>query len=164
MKMGQNTLRLDNFVPKKYFITKGTGVAKVDTTSETSHHVDTFHDALRAAGIAYANIGPKYSSIIPFGSEQIPSIPRLEWGQSLPAIYAQSDKSNGKTATAGLGIAKFMDKSDKEKGLVVEYVGDGSSDYVENWLRTKLDQIVEKAEKDSELKNFHRYGENRIYV
>lgn len=162
--MGQNILHLDSFVPKKYFITKGTGTAKMDRESETAHHVDTFHDALRTAGIAYVNVGPKYSSIIPFGSEQIPSIPKLEWGQSLPAIYAQSDKSDGKTATAGLGITKFMDKNDNEKGLVVEYAGESAPNEAQSWLERKLDQIVEKAKQDNELENFTKSVENRTYV
>lgn len=90
-----------NFVPAKFFLTKGVGMHKKDMRAR--------EEALRDAGMPMLNL-VKTSSIIPPGCKRIPreeGVALLKPGQITFAVIAQSQTNEpGQIVTAGIAMAQ----------------------------------------------------------
>jgi len=95
-----------NFVPTKYFLTKGVGVHEKDMRA--------FEEALRDAGIEMCNL-VKISSVVPPGCKCISKeegVALLKPGQITFAVIAQSETNEpGQIISAGIASAQPEDNT-----------------------------------------------------
>ena len=99
-------MSLHNWVPKKIFLTRGTGVNREKLTS--------FELALREAGIASLNL-IKVSSILPPNCEFVDrevGVKLLNPGQIVPIVMARSESQKlGDLVSSGVGVAVPRDRN-----------------------------------------------------
>ncbi len=99
-------MSINQFVPKKIFLTKGVGVSREKLTS--------FELALRDAGIASLNL-IEVSSILPPNCEFVErkeGVNFLVPGQIVPVVLARSDsKKLGDLVSSGVGVAVPRERS-----------------------------------------------------
>jgi len=113
---------LQDWIPKKIFLTKGKGLSKERLTS--------FELALREAGIASLNL-ITVSSILPPKCEfvtQEEGTNILSHGQVVPVVLARSDSNTfGDLVSSGVGVA--IPKDNEHYGYLSEHHCVGMDDY-----------------------------------
>lgn len=136
-------------IPRKLFLTRGTGVHKEKLTS--------FEMALRDAGIAHFNL-VRVSSIFPPGCKIVTreeGLPLLQAGEIVFAVIAEmSSNEPGRRIASSIGVARPAD-SDKygylsehhTYGQTEREAGDYAEDLAATMLATTLG-IAFDAEKD----------------
>lgn len=152
-------------IPKKFFLTKGTGIHKKELRA--------FENALRDAGVQMCNL-VKVSSIIAPGCEMISreeGIKLLKPGEMTFAVIAQSRTNEpGQTIGAAIGMAQPKDETihgylteveeavgRTEKDLFKDAVEMAIENLVTEWGHTNFDgESVYKQGK----KNYELYGKD----
>ena len=137
---------LGNRVPYEYFMTKGKGES--DAGSEgLPYETGSYDAALFEAGIQNANI-IEYTSVMPTDSKQISKeegLKRLQWGEVLECIKAQSNGKKGSKISAALMTTSVIDPKGKYLGgFAVEYSGSGTKEDAEASLAESVTGIIER--------------------
>lgn len=128
-----------NRIPHEYFETQGIGESDIAT------HAGSFHEALRAAGIAnyniikYSSILPKEATLISYEDYEKLNIP---FGSEMFCIMSQCNGLENELLTAGIVYGWLYDNISDEKrgGLVCEI--DGS--YEEEVIKKRLEKAIFK--------------------
>ena len=137
---------LGNRVPYEYFMTKGKGES--DAGSEgLPYETGSYDAALFEAGIQNANI-IEYTSVMPTESKQISKeegLKRLQWGEVLECIKAQSNGKKGSKISAAVMTTSVIDPKGKYLGgFAVEYSGSGTKQEAETSLAESVTGIIER--------------------
>ena len=137
---------LGNRVPYEYFMTKGKGES--DAGSEgLPYETGSYDAALFEAGIQNANI-IEYTSVMPTESKQISKeegLKRLQWGEVLECIKAQSNGKKGSKISAAVMTTSVIDPKGKYLGgFAVEYSGSGTKQDAEASLAESVTGIIER--------------------
>lgn len=135
---------LGNRVPYEYFMTKGKGES--DAGSEgLPYETGSYDAALFEAGIQNANI-IEYTSVMPTDSKQISKeegLKRLQWGEVLECIKAQSNGKKGSKISAAVMTTSVIDPKGKYLGgFAVEYSGSGTKQDAEKSLAESVTGII----------------------
>ena len=138
---------LGNRVPYEYFMTKGKGES--DAGSEgLPYETGSYDAALFEAGIQNANI-IEYTSVMPTESKQISKeegLKRLQWGEVLECIKAQSNGKKGSKISAAVMTTSVIDPKGKYLGgFAVEYSGSGTKQDAEASLAESVTGIIERS-------------------
>lgn len=137
---------LGNRVPYEYFMTKGKGES--DAGSEgLPYETGSYDAALFEAGIQNANV-IEYTSVMPTDSKQISKeegLKRLQWGEVLECIKAQSNGKKGSKISAAVMTTSVIDPKGKYLGgFAVEYSGSGTKQDAEASLAESVTGIIER--------------------
>ena len=137
---------LGNRVPYEYFMTKGKGES--DAGSEgLPYETGSYDAALFEAGIQNANV-IEYTSVMPTESKQISKeegLKRLQWGEVLECIKAQSNGKKGSKISAAVMTTSVIDPKGKYLGgFAVEYSGSGTKEDAEASLAESVIGIIER--------------------
>ena len=137
---------LGNRVPYEYFMTKGKGES--DAGSEgLPYETGSYDAALFEAGIQNANV-IEYTSVMPTDSKQISKeegLKRLQWGEVLECIKAQSNGKKGSKISAAVMTTSVIDPKGKYLGgFAVEYSGSGTKEDAEASLAESVTGIIER--------------------
>jgi arginine decarboxylase len=137
---------LGNRVPYEYFMTKGKGES--DAGSEgLPYETGSYDAALFEAGIQNANV-IEYTSVMPTESKQISKeegLKRLQWGEVLECIKAQSNGKKGSKISAAVMTTSVIDPKGKYLGgFAVEYSGSGTKQEAETSLAESVTGIIER--------------------
>ena len=137
---------LGNRVPYEYFMTKGKGES--DAGSEgLPYETGSYDAALFEAGIQNANT-IEYTSVMPTDSKQISKeegLKRLQWGEVLECIKAQSNGKKGSKISAAVMTTSVIDPKGKYLGgFAVEYSGSGTKEDAEASLAESVTGIIER--------------------
>uniref|UniRef100_A0A6C0F3I2 arginine decarboxylase n=1 Tax=viral metagenome TaxID=1070528 RepID=A0A6C0F3I2_9ZZZZ len=137
---------LGNRVPYEYFITKGRGESNAGSEG-LPYETGSYDAALFEAGIQNANI-IEYTSVMPTGSKQISKeegLKRLQWGEVLECIKAQSNGKKGSKISAAVITTSVIDPKGKYLGgFAVEYAGSGTKQDAEASLAESITGIIER--------------------
>ena len=137
---------LGNRIPYEYFMTKGKGES--DAGSEgLPYETGSYDAALFDAGIQNANV-IEYTSVMPTESKQISKeegLKRLQWGEVLECIKAQSNGKKGSKISAAVMTTSVIDPKGKYLGgFAVEYAGSGTKQDAEASLAESVTGIIER--------------------
>ena len=142
-------LKVGNKIPRKFFITQGTG------ESDHQIHAGSYHHALYEANIEGFNI-KQYSSILPSIATEVkkPSREELEkilfedgqFGSEMNTIMACSNTDKSEKVTAGMIFGWLYDIKTgvKKGGLVCEYNGHDNEKFVKDNLNSCLEELYNK--------------------
>jgi arginine decarboxylase len=141
-----NQFILGNRIPYEYFITSGKGEAEVGSVG-LPFETGSYDSALNNAGIEDTNV-IEYTSVIPTGAKQITKeegLKRLQWGEVLECIKAESNGQKGSTLSAGVMTTSVTDPNGKYLGgFAVEYSGSGSKSQAEKSLQSSIVGMIER--------------------
>ena len=139
-------LILGNRVPYEYFITKGKGESNV-WSDGLPYETCSYDAALFEAGIQNTNV-IEYTSVMPIESKQISKeegLKRLQWGEVLECIKAQSNGKKGSKISAAVMTTSVFDPKGKYLGgFAVEYAGSGTKKDAEVSLAESVTGIIER--------------------
>lgn len=137
---------LGNRVPYEYFITTGKGESSVGSKG-LPYETGSYDAALNDAGIEDANI-VLYTSVIPTGAKQISHeewLRRMNWGEVLECIMAQTNGKRGETITAAVMTTYVTDPKGKYLGgFACEYSGSGSRKDAEDSLGDSISGMIKR--------------------
>jgi len=137
---------LGNRVPYEYFITKGKGESNAGSEG-LPYETGSYDAALFDAGIQNTNV-IEYTSVMPTDSKQISKeegLKRLQWGEVLECIKAQSNGKRGSKISAAVMTTSVIDPKGKHLGgFAVEYAGSGTKRDVEASLAESVTGIIER--------------------
>lgn len=137
---------LGNRVPYEYFITKGKGESNAGSEG-LPYETGSYDAALFEAGIQNANV-IEYTSVMPTDSKQISKeegLKRLQWGEVLECIKAQSNGKKGSKISAAVITTSVIDPKGKYLGgFAVEYAGSGTKQDAEASLAESITGIIER--------------------
>ena len=137
---------LGNRIPYEYFITKGKGESNAGSEG-LPYETGSYDAALFEAGIQNANI-IEYTSVMPTDSKQISKeegLKRLQWGEVLECIKAQSNGKKGSKISAAVITTSVIDPKGKYLGgFAVEYAGSGTKQDAEASLAESITGIIER--------------------
>jgi pyruvoyl-dependent arginine decarboxylase len=137
---------LGNRVPYEYFITKGKGESNAGSEG-LPYETGSYDAALFEAGIHNANV-IEYTSVMPTDSKQISKeegLKRLQWGEVLECIKAQSNGKKGSKISAAVITTSVIDPKGKYLGgFAVEYAGSGTKQDAEASLAESITGIIER--------------------
>lgn len=125
-----------NRIPKDFFLTKGRG------ESDITIHAGSYHLALKDAGIEMCNI-ITYSSILPKIATETKKPKSMIHGSVMETIMAVVNSEKGERITAGIIYGWLYERRNGKKfgGLVSEYSGNYSREYVENQLKASIHEV-----------------------
>ena len=137
---------LGNRVPYEYFMTKGKGESNAGSEG-LPYETGSYDAALFDAGIQNANV-IEYTSVMPTESKQISKeegLKRLQWGEVLECIKAQSNGKKGSKISAAVMTTSVIDPKGKYLGgFAVEYAGSGTKQDAEASLAESVTGIIER--------------------
>jgi arginine decarboxylase len=137
---------LGNRVPYEYFITKGKGESNAGSEG-LPYETGSYDAALFEAGIQNTNV-IEYTSVMPTDSKQISKeegLKRLQWGEVLECIKAQSNGKKGSKISAAVMTTSVIDPKGKYLGgFAVEYSGSGTKRDAETSLAESVTGIIER--------------------
>uniref|UniRef100_A0A6C0F031 arginine decarboxylase n=1 Tax=viral metagenome TaxID=1070528 RepID=A0A6C0F031_9ZZZZ len=137
---------LGNRVPYEYFITTGKGESSVGSKG-LPYETGSYDAALNDAGIEDANI-VLYTSVIPTGAKEITheeGLKRLNWGEVLECIMAQTNGKRGETISAAVMTTSIIDPNGKYLGsFACEYSGSGSRKVSEDSLGQSIAGMIKR--------------------
>jgi len=137
---------LGNRVPYEYFITKGKGESNAGSEG-LPYETGSYDAALFEAGIQNVNV-IEYTSVMPTDSKQISKeegLKRLQWGEVLECIKAQSNGKRGSKISAAVMTTSVTDPNGKHLGgFAVEYAGSGTKQDTEASLAESVTGIIER--------------------
>jgi len=139
-------LILGNRIPYEYFITKGKGQS--DAGSEgLPYETGSYDDALNDAGIQNTNV-IEYTSVIPIEAKEISreeGLKRINWGEVLETIKAQSNGRKGSKISAAVMTTTITDPKGKYLGgFACEYSGSGTKKEAEKSLAESISGMIQR--------------------
>jgi len=138
-----------NRIPREFFITTGIG------ESDITIHAGSYHLALKDAGIEHFNI-INYSSILPAIATEVEKPDNYVHGSVMETIMAVANSKKGQRATAGIIFGWLFDKNTGKKygGIVCEYSGHETEDFVKTKLKASLNELYTNGYSENfDLKN-----------
>ena len=137
---------LGNRVAYEYFITKGKGESAAGSEG-LPYETGSYDAALNDAGIENTNV-IEYTSVIPVGAKEIPKeegLKRLNWGEVLEVIKAQSNGKKGEHISAAVMITTIVDPTGKYLGgFACEYSGSGTKKDSEDSLIISIAGMIKR--------------------
>ena len=119
---------LGNRVPYEYFITKGKGESNAGSEG-LPYETGSYDAALNDAGIQNTNV-IEYTSVMPTEAKEISKedgLKRLQWGEVLECIKAQSNGKKGSKISAAIMTTTIIDPKGRYLGgFACEYSGSGT--------------------------------------
>jgi arginine decarboxylase len=119
---------LGNRVPYEYFITTGKGESAAGSEG-LPYETGSYDAALNDAGIENTNV-IEYTSVMPTEAKEISKeegLKRIQWGEVLECIKAQSNGKKGSKVSAAVMITTITDPKGKYLGgFACEYSGSGT--------------------------------------
>jgi pyruvoyl-dependent arginine decarboxylase len=141
-----NFLVLGNRVPYEYFLTKGRGESNAGSEG-LPYETGSYDAALNDAGIQNTNV-IEYTSVIPVGAKQISKeegLKRLNWGEVLECIKAQSNGKRGEHISAAVMTTTIIDpKGNYLGGFACEYSGSGTKKEAEDSLIISISGMIKR--------------------
>ena len=137
---------LGNRIPYEYFITKGKGESSAGSVG-LPYETGSYDAALNVAGIENTNV-IEYTSVIPTEAKQISreeGLKRLNWGEVLECIKAQSNGRRGSKVSAAVMTTTIEDpKGNYLGGFACEYSGSGTKEEAENSLGQSIAGMIKR--------------------
>lgn len=137
---------LGNRIPYEYFITKGKGESSAGSEG-LPYETGSYDAALNVAGIENTNV-IEYTSVIPTEAKQISreeGLKRLNWGEVLECIKAQSNGRRGTKVSAAVMTTTIVDPKGKYLGgFACEYSGSGTREDAENSLGQSIAGMIKR--------------------
>jgi pyruvoyl-dependent arginine decarboxylase len=137
---------LGNRVPYEYFLTKGKGESSAGSEG-LPYETGSYDAALNDAGIENTNV-IEYTSVIPVGAKEIPKeqgLKRLNWGEVLEVIKAQSNGKRGEHISAAVMTTTIIDPNGKYLGgFACEYSGSGTRKEAEDSLIISISGMIKR--------------------
>lgn len=121
------------FLPKKFFVTSGSG-------EDNNSALNAFDRALLRAKITQCNL-VNVSSILPPDAEEIEPV-YITPGTITFAVLARMSGHSGDRISAGIGWGRIENKAGDNYGIVAEDHGNSSKRYTNKILREKLEQMA----------------------
>ena len=139
-------LILGNRIPYEYFITKGKGESNAGSDG-LPYETGSYDAALNVAGIENTNV-IEYTSVIPKEAKEIPKeegLKRLQWGEVLECIKAQSNGRKGSKISAAVMTTTIVDpKGTHLGGFACEYSGSGTREEAEKSLADSIAGMIKR--------------------
>ena len=137
---------LGNRIPYEYFITKGKGESMAGSAG-LPYETGSYDAALNDAGIENSNV-IQYTSVIPTEAKQISKeegLKRLNWGDVLECIKAQSNGRKGSKISAAVMTTTIIDPKGKYLGgFACEYSGSGTKEEAESSLAESIAGMIKR--------------------
>lgn len=137
---------LGNRIPHEYFITKGKGESNAGSAG-LPFETGSYDAALNDAGIENCNV-IEYTSVIPTHAKLISKeegIKRLNWGEVLEVIKAQSNGRRGTKISAAVMTTTITDPNGKYLGgFACEYSGSGTKSEAEDSLAFSIAGMIKR--------------------
>jgi arginine decarboxylase len=137
---------LGNRIPYEYFITKGKGESSAGSEG-LPYETGSYDAALNVAGIENTNV-IEYTSVIPTEAKEISreeGLKRLNWGEVLECIKAQSNGKRGSKISAAVMTTTIIDPKGKYLGgFACEYSGSGTKSDAENSLAESIAGMIKR--------------------
>jgi len=137
---------LGNRIPHEYFITKGKGESNAGSAG-LPFETGSYDAALNNAGIENCNV-IEYTSVIPTEAKLISKeagLKRLQWGEVLEVIKAQSNGRRGSKISAAVITTTITDPNGKYLGgFACEYSGSGSRTEAEQSLALSIAGMIKR--------------------
>jgi arginine decarboxylase len=137
---------LGNRIPHEYFITKGKGESNAGSAG-LPFETGSYDAALNDAGIENCNV-IEYTSVIPTHAKLISKeegIKRLNWGEVLEVIKAQSNGRRGTKISAAVMTTNITDPNGKNLGgFACEYSGSGTKIEAEDSLAFSIAGMIKR--------------------
>ena len=137
---------LGNRVPYEYFITTGKGESAAGSEG-LPYETGSYDAALNDAGIENTNV-IEYTSVIPVGAKEIPreeGLRRLNWGEVLEVIKAQSNGKRGEHISAAVMTTTIIDPNGNYLGgFACEYSGSGTRKEAEDSLIISIAGMIKR--------------------
>jgi arginine decarboxylase len=153
---------LGNRIPFEYFITKGKGESSAGSEG-LPYETGSYDAALNVAGIENANV-IEYTSVIPTEAKQISreeGLKRLNWGEVLECIKAQSNGRKGTKISAAVMTTTIEDPKGKYLGgFACEYSGSGTREEAENSLAESISGMIKRRGYGNIKGNTKMYKDN----
>jgi arginine decarboxylase len=153
---------LGNRIPYEYFITKGKGESSAGSEG-LPYETGSYDAALNDAGIENSNV-IEYTSVIPIEAKQIQreeGIKRINWGEVLECIKAQSNGKRGSKVSAAVMTTTIVDPKGKYLGgFACEYSGSGTKSDAENSLAQSISGMIKRRGYGNIKGNTQMYKDN----
>jgi arginine decarboxylase len=137
---------LGNRIPHEYFITKGKGESNAGSAG-LPFETGSYDAALNDAGIENCNV-MEYTSVIPTEAKLISreeGLKRLQWGEVLEVIKAQSNGRRGSKISAAVMTTTITDPNGKYLGgFACEYSGSGTRSEAEESLGLSIAGMIKR--------------------
>lgn len=160
-------LCISNRVPYEYFLTSGKGESDVGSEG-LPFETGSYDAALNDAGIENANL-MMYTSVIPTQAKLIPKkegIKRIEWGQVLETIKAETNGKKGEFISAAVITTDVYKDGKYLGGFACEYSGRGSKKEALDSLLESIKEMIERRGmgKITTIKAFEKIKTTKGYV
>ena len=137
---------LGNRVPYEYFITTGKGQSAAGSEG-LPYETGSYDAALNDAGIQNTNV-IEYTSVMPTEAKEISKeegIKRIQWGEVLECIKAQSNGKKGSKVSAAVMTTTITDPKGKYLGgFACEYSGSGTRKDAEASLSQSIAGMIKR--------------------
>lgn len=137
---------LGNRVPYEYFITTGKGESAAGSEG-LPYETGSYDAALNDAGIQNTNV-IEYTSVMPTEAKEISKeegLKRIQWGEVLECIKAQSNGKKGSKISAAVMITTITDPKGKYLGgFACEYSGSGIRKAAEDSLLESIYGMIKR--------------------
>ena len=154
---------LGNRVPYDYFITSGKGESNAGSKG-LPYETGSYDAALNDAGIQNTNV-IEYTSVMPTESKEISKeegLKRLQWGEVLECIKAQSNGKNGSKISAAIMTTTITNpKGQFLGGFACEYSGNGSRKDAEISLSSSIAGMIKRRGYGNMKGEIKLYADNK---
>jgi arginine decarboxylase len=154
---------LGNRIPHEYFITKGKGESNAGSAG-LPFETGSYDAALNNAGIENCNV-IEYTSVIPTEAKLISKeagLKRLQWGEVLEVIKAQSNGRRGSKISAAVITTTITDPNGKYLGgFACEYSGSGSRTEAEQSLALSIEGMIKRRGYGNVVGQIKMYKDNK---
>ena len=137
---------LGNRVPYEYFLTTGKGESNAGSEG-LPYETGSYDAALNDAGIQNTNV-IEYTSVMPIESKEInkeEGLKRIQWGEVLECIKAQSNGKRGSKISAAVMTTTIVDPRGKFLGgFACEYSGSGTKKEAEKSLSESISGMIKR--------------------
>ena len=167
------SITLGNRVPYEYFLTSGKGESDAGSKG-LKYETGSYDQALTEAGIENCNI-VEYTSVIPTISKEITKeegLKRLQWGEVLECIKAQTNGPKGSFISSGIMTTYVFNKEGKWMGgFAVEYSNTEKKPSNEDIEKKKTEMSLSKSIKElierrglGKIQNELKLFQNNIFL
>ena len=154
---------LGNRVPYEYFITTGKGQSAAGSEG-LPYETGSYDAALNDAGIQNTNV-IEYTSVMPTEAKEISKeegLKRIQWGEVLECIKAQSNGKKGSKISAAVMITTITDPKGKYLGgFACEYSGSGIRKAAEDSLLESIYGMIKRRGYGSIKGELQIYKDNK---
>jgi arginine decarboxylase len=160
-------LCISNRIPYEYFLTSGKGESDVGSEG-LPFETGSYDAALNDAGIENANV-MMYTSVIPTEAKLITKkegIKRIEWGQVLETIKAETNGRKGEFISAAVITTDVYKDGKYLGGFACEYSGRGSKKEALNSLLESIQDMIKRRGmgKITKIKAFEKIKTSKGFV